>query len=256
MAKWPISGGDGMSQDERRAYWESEHADHDYEGVFSISQDEGVIGPCIDAITRRGCRRVIVAGCGSNVALQQAIAERVPQVESVTGVDFPRVVEVAARRTDDPRIGYVGADIAVDGCGVSGDCVITINSVLSDLDQENRALLRRFREALPEGGLLAGFFATIFTPLEFGYLQPDRRMLDQVNLEECRFAEEQQGITQIFYTPLRLRAVLREAGFGLTRMEVVFFDSPELAHHARTYYRLGDDPDVMAWELFVEAVAQ
>ena len=96
MAKWPISGGDGMSQDERRAYWESEHADHDYEGVFSISQDEGVIGPCIDAITRRGCRRVIVAGCGSNVALQQAIVERVPQVESVTGVDFPGVVEVAA----------------------------------------------------------------------------------------------------------------------------------------------------------------
>jgi hypothetical protein len=256
MVKWPISGGDGMSQDERRAYWESEHADHDYEGVFSISQDEGVIRPCVDAITGRGCRRVIVAGCGSNVALQQAIAERVPQLESVTGVDFPGVVEVAARRTDDPRIGYVGADIAEDGCGVSGDCVITVNSVLSDLDDENRALLRRFREALPAGGLLAGFFPTIFTPLELGYLQPDRRMLAQVNLEECRFAEEKQGVTQIFYSPLRLRAVLREAGFELQRMEVVFFDSPELADHARTYYGLGDDSDVMAWELFVEAVAQ
>jgi len=256
MAKWPVNGGDGMSQDQRRAYWESEHADHDYEGVFSISQDEGVIGPCVDAITRAGCHRVIVAGCGSNVALQQAIAERVPQLESVTGVDFPGVVEVAARRTDDPRIGYVGADIAVDGCGVSGDCVVTINSVLSDVDDENRALLRRFREALPAGGLLAGFFPTIFTPVELGYLQPDRRMLDQVNLEECRFSEEKQGLTQIFYSPLRLRAVLREAGFRLERMEVVFFDSPELADHARDYYRLGDDPDVLAWELFVEAVAQ
>ena len=255
MAKWPIGGGDGMSQDDRRAYWEGEHADHDYEGVFSISQDEGVIAPCVEAITRRGCRRVIVAGCGSNVALQQAIAERASDVESVTGVDFPGVVEVAARRTDDPRIGYVGADIAVDGCGVQGDCVVTINAVLSDLDEENRALLRRFREALPAGGLLAGFFPTNFTPVEFGYLQPDRRMLDQVNLEECRFAEEKQGITQIFYSPLRLRAVLREAGFLLERMEVVFFDSPELADHARTYYRLGDDPDVVAWELFVEAVA-
>ncbi len=174
----------------------------------------------------------------------------------MTGVDFPGVVEVAARRTDDPRIGYVGADIAEDGCGVSGDCVITVNSVLSDLDDENRALLRRFREALPAGGLLAGFFPTIFTPLELGYLQPDRRMLAQVNLEECRFAEEKQGVTQIFYSPLRLRAVLREAGFELQRMEVVFFDSPELADHARTYYGLGDDPDVMAWDLFVEAVAQ
>ena len=255
MAKWPIGGGDGMSQDDRRAYWEREHADHDYEGVFSISQDEGVIAPCVEAITRRGCRRVIVAGCGSNVALQQAIAERASDVESVTGVDFPGVVEVAARRTDDPRIGYVGADIAVDGCGVQGDCVVTINAVLSDLDEENRALLRRFREALPAGGLLAGFFPTIFTPVEFGYLQPDRRMLDQVNLEECRFAEEKQGITQIFYSPLRLRAVLREAGFRLERMELVFLDSPELADHARTYYRLGDDPDVVAWELFVQAVA-
>lgn len=256
MAKWPISGGDGMSQDERRAYWEGEHAEHDYEGVFSISQDEGVIGPCVDAITRRGCRRVIVAGCGSSVSLEQAIAERVPQLESVTGVDFPGVVEVAARRTDDPRITYVGADIGVDGLGVSGDCIITVNSVLSDLDSENRALLRRFREALPTGGLLAGFFPTILTPLEFGYLQPDRRMLDRVNMEECRFTEDKQGVTQIFYTPLRLRAVLREAGFVLTRMEVVFFDSPELADHARDYYGLGDDPDVMAWELFVEAVAQ
>ena len=256
MAKWPISGGDGMSQDDRRAYWETEHADHDYEGVFSISHDEGVIGPCIDAITQRGCRRVIVAGCGSDVALQQAIADRVPEVEWVTGVDFPGVVEVAACRTDDPRIRYVGADIAVDGCGVSGDCVITINSVLSDLDDENRALLRRLREAVPPGGLLAGFFPTIFTPVELGHLQPDRRMLDRVNLEECRFAEDRQGLTQIFCTPLRLRALLGEAGFRLHRMEVVFLDSPELADHARTYYGLGDDPDVMAWELFVEAVAR
>ncbi len=123
-------------------------------------------------------------------------------------------------------------------------------------DEENRALLRRFREALPVGGLMAGFFPTFFTPVEFGYLQSDRRMLDQVNLEERRFAEEQQGITQIFYSPLRLRAVLREAGFRLQRMGILLFDSPELAEHARTYYRLGDDPDVMAWVLFVEVVAE
>ena len=123
-------------------------------------------------------------------------------------------------------------------------------------DEKKRALLRRFREALPVGGLMAGFFPAIFTPVEFGYLQPDRRMLDHVNLEERLFAEEQQGITQIFYSPLRLRALLREAGFRLQRMEVALFDSPDPAEHARTYYRLGDDPDVMAWGLFVEAVAE
>ena len=67
---------------------------------------------------------------------------------------------------------------------------------------------------------MAGFFPAIFTPVEFGYLQPDRRMLDHVNLEERLFAEEQQGITQICYSPLRLRALLREAGFRLQRMEV------------------------------------
>ena len=48
---------------------------------------------------------------------------------------------------------------------------------------------------------------------------------------------------------------LNEAGFRLDRMEVVFLDSPELAQQARDYYGLGTDPDVMAWELFVEATA-
>jgi len=133
--------------------------------------------------------------------------------------------------------------------------VITINSVLSDSDEENRRLLTAFRDAVPEGGALAGLFASIHAPLEIGYLQPGQALLDQVNLEECRFAERQQGITQIFYSPLRLRMVLAEAGFRLDHMEVVFLDSPELAQQARDYYGLGTDPDVMAWELFVEATA-
>ena len=127
--------------------------------------------------------------------------------------------------------------------------------MLSDSDMENRTLLRRFREALPSGGALAGFFASIHAPLEMGYLQHDRAMLTQVDVAECRFTERLQGLTQIFYSPLRWRMILKEAGFRLDRMEVVFLDSPELAQQARDYYSLGDDPDVMAWELFVEATA-
>lgn len=102
---------------------------------------------------------------------------------------------------------------------------------------------------------MAGFFASIHAPLEMGYLQHDRAMLTQVDVAECRFTERLQGLTQIFYSPLRWRMILKEAGFRLDRMEVVFLDSPELAQQARDYYSLGDDPDVMAWELFVEATA-
>ncbi len=255
MRKWPIPGDDGMTQKARRAYWEAEHRDNDYEGVFTVSQDEVVVSRCVEVAERRGSRTVLIAGCGSNVSIQRALLDRVATVECVVGVDFPGVVEVAATRMDDPRARWVGADIATDGCGEQADLIITINSVLSDSDEENRSLLRAFREAMPDGGALAGLFASIHAPLEMGYLQPDRAILDQVNLEECRFAERQQGITQIFYSPLRLRAVLAEAGFRLDRMEVVFLDSPELAQQARDYYGLGTDPDVMAWELFVEATA-
>jgi len=244
-----------MTQEARRAYWESEHRDNDYEGVFTVSQDEVVISRCVEVAARRGSRTVVVAGCGSNVSIQQALLDRVPGVECVVGVDFPGVVEVAAGRLDDPRARWVGADIATQGCGETADLVITINSVLSDSDDENRGLLAAFRDAVPPGGVLAGLFASILAPLEMGYLQPDGAILDQVNLEECRFAERKQGITQIFYSPLRLRMVLAEAGFRLDRMEVVFLDSPELAQQARDYYGLGTDPDVMAWELFVEATA-
>ena len=255
VRKWPLHGDDGMTQQARRAYWESEHRDNDYAGVFTVSQDEVVVSRCVDVAARHGSRTVLVAGCGSNVIIQQALLDRVPTVECVVGVDFPGVVEVAASRLDDPRARWVGADIASEGCGEQADCILTINSVLSDSDEENRAILRAFRQAMATGGVLAGLFASILAPLEMGYLQDDRAILDQVNLEECRFAERQQGITQIFYSPLRLRMVLGEAGFRLDRMEVVFLDSPELAQQARDYYGLGTDPDVMAWELFVEATA-
>ena len=255
MRKWPIAGDDGMTQEARRAYWESEHRDNDYAGVFTVSQDEVVVSRCVGVAERRGPHTVLVAGCGSNVRIQQALLDRVPAVECVVGVDFPGVVEVAAARLTDPRAQWVGTDIATHGCGAQADLVITINSVLSDSDEENRRLLTAFRDAVPEGGALAGLFASIHAPLEIGYLQPGQTLLDQVNLEECRFAERRQGITQIFYSPLRLRMVLAEAGFRLDHMEVVFLDSPELAQQARDYYGLGTDPDVMAWELFVEATA-
>ena len=199
------------------------------------------------------------AADGSSATPVASLRRALDRVRELRAADpdraTPVVVEVAAGRLDDPRARWVGADIATEGCGERADLVITINSVLSDSDDENRGLLAAFRDAIPEGGVLAGLFASILAPLEMGYLQPDRAILDQVNLEECRFAERRQGITQIFYSPLRLRMVLAEAGFRLDRMEVVFLDSPELAQQARDYYGLGTDPDVMAWELFVEATA-
>jgi hypothetical protein len=253
--KWPIPGGDGWSQDQRREYWEGEHRDNDYADVFSISQDEVVIAPCLDVVRRRGARSVMVVGCGSNVALQQAVADRAPGVQRVTCVDFPGVVQVAAARTDDPRIEYVGADVGRDGCGVTADVALSINSVLSDSDAENRAILRSIRAALPEGGALAGTFPTILTVVDLGWLQPGHALLDQVDMAENRFTERIQGLTQIFYTPVRLRMVMAEAGLRVDRMAVLFLDSPALADQARGYYGLGDDPDIVAWELFVEATA-
>ena len=130
-----------MTQEARRAYWEAEHRDNDYEGVFTVSQDEVVVSRCVEVAERRGSRTVLVAGCGSNVSIQRALLDRVATVECVVGVDFPGVVEVAATRLDDPRARWVGADIATDGCGEQADMIITINSVLSDSDEENRSIL-------------------------------------------------------------------------------------------------------------------
>ena len=62
--------------------------------------------------------------------------------------------------------------------------------------------------------------------------------------------DEHVGATHILYTPLRLRAILREAGFTAVHMEVFFCESPCLREEAARVYGL-EGGDAVLYELLV-----
>ena len=62
--------------------------------------------------------------------------------------------------------------------------------------------------------------------------------------------DEHVGATHILYTPLRLRAILREAEFMAVHMELFFCESPCLREQAARVYGL-KGADAVLYELLV-----
>ena len=105
-------------------------------------------------------------------------------------------------------------------------------------------MLRSVYEAIRPGGLFVGLFPTIFAPADIGFCEErERWRLELVDLPQSRYCfDEYVGATQILYTPLRFRAILREAGFAALQMEVFFCESPAYARRPRVYGLEGTTP--------------
>lgn len=70
-------------------------------------------------------------------------------------------------------------------------------------------------------------------------------------LENSTLFEKKQKMHQIFYTPLRLHQVFKEAGFMRDRMEICFFDSERMMEETERYYKLPKVSGLCIWELLV-----
>jgi SAM-dependent methyltransferase len=259
MDNWQIPEEDTFSTEERRRYWEKLHSSDNYRDVWSLTDAPEVRNTvCQDLAKVQPCRQVLIPGCGSKTLLQNQIAESFPELHSIVCTDYEGVVATAASQPNHKKIVYKAKDSASVDWQQHFDSVIIVNSVISESDRENRAILRACRQALRPGGCLIGFFPTSLCTLDLGYLEqgPERkRILERVNPERSTVYETNQGITQIFYTPLRLRYLLKNSGFSLDRMQVFFCDSDYFVDATYCHYKMGDR-DKVIYELFVVASAE
>jgi SAM-dependent methyltransferase len=244
-----------MTRHQREALWVRTHRDEDYRNVWSLTDDPAARDRFVAELASQRVatpiRDVLVPGCGSRVALQNDIATKVPGVRRVLCTDYQGVIDVARERSNDSRVEYAARDSTDLGWCESWDAVVVCNSIVSESDQENRAILASCREALRPGGILVGFFPTIMCALDIAYRgMPELHEL--IDPRRCVFHETKQGIWQVFYSPLMMRLILIEAGFILERLEIFFCDSDFAIRQNREYYGI-QDPDLPIYEMFVVA---
>ncbi len=251
--KWLISPENEMSPEERETYWTAEHADDNFhKTVWGVTGDGNFLEKIVcelNSVPRR--KSILIPGCGSKNTLQNHIAENVRGVEKIVCSDFKKIVEIARRKNNSEIISYEVKDSARLGYSGEFDIVLIVNSLVSESDAENRDIVRSCGEATVPGGILMAVVPTICAALEIAILDKSKQnWLDSINLERFSLYEQNQKVWQIFYPPLLLKRIMKEAGFKTRKMEICFFDSPYIREHTKEHYGI-EDPDVCVYELFV-----
>jgi len=238
-----------------REYWELKHGQLHFENVYSVTSDPAFRAKVIDLLRElidplAPCR-VLVPGCGVRALLERDLVTSIP-AWSVLATDYPEVARTAAELLMHPRVVYCGKDTRTLELEPEFDAAVVINSILSGSDRDNRAMLRSVFEAIRPAGFLIGLFPTIFAAADVGFCEErERWRLELVDLLHSRYCyDEHAQATHILYTPLRLRAILREAGFTMVHMELFFCDSPCLREEAARVYGL-EGGDAVLYELLV-----
>jgi hypothetical protein len=254
--KWEIPARPGRSRKESESYWVSVHRDDGYANVVSLTDDPGVRDRIVQTLTEYDARRIIVPGAGSRTALQEHLVKSLPDLERLICTDFPGVIELAQAAFPHKAVEYCAVDSARLPWSGELDAAVVVNSILSDSDRENREMLAAIRNALRVGGVLVGFFPTAFASFEIAVISNDDERRATVDLERSTKYEPAQQDYQIFYTPLRLRMILREAGFQVEQMEVYFLDSDYFRASEGEWNQFTmDDDDLVIYEHYVVARA-
>lgn len=253
MQKWLIREPKRkLSQEQRQAYWEKTHNDEDYDSVYSLSEDPTLQNlVTADLPNSTESFRVLIPGCGSRTSLQKSIIKNKPNSYVICN-DFPQVVRLAETRFNHSRVEYLAGDIKKQNIR-NLDAVVHVTSVVSDSDLENRAIINSTTRSLREGGIFLGFFPTIFATLDLAYCIGEEWRASQLDLVTSSYNEPKQNVTQIFYTPARLRVILREAGLELDRMQIFFNEGKTLRGEAERHYAF-KDKDAILYHLYVRAL--
>lgn len=128
-----------------------------------------------------------------------------------------------------------------------------MNSVVSNDDEANRKMIDEFAKVLKPGGKLYGFFQTTLCYVDICYLsrQHAHCMTEGfVDVAHNRVWDAEWQAAQIYYTPLRLNRIFKEAGLKRLSMEIDFLDSERFVE----FFKEGighDDPDIYCWHLLV-----
>ena len=216
--------------------------------------------------------KVLIPGCGSEIYLQKTLLEFCPNIGQIYSTDFSTTaVEEAQQRWQE-----VNGDARINSQQIifeeadstrlteqnpdwqeKFDYVIVVGSVLSSDDARNRQMIREFYKVLKPGGKLYGSFPSILADLELAYLnQSYAHWLTDGSINLPASAREYGGNhREIYYTPLRLNRIFKEAGFKRLNFELFFGDSDILINQVKEKAGL-DDPDLCYWEFLVRLEKQ
>lgn len=251
----PLSG--------EREYWAGEHK-RGYE-VLSLSDAPSIRNRICDSVKSHilghlaGNAKILVAGCGTSTELELALSEELPTADIVCG-DFPKVVAIAEKNFAKARDALPGdySNIRykpVDSTSITArghyDIIITVNSVLSSKHATNQKIMENFCAALKPGGKVIGLFPTIAALSDIESVT-GKKHPHKIDKDRNAFFEETQGVEQILYSPLRFRHLAVSAGFVVERLEILFFDSDDIAPAVKQYYKefMAEDEDVVLYEMF------
>jgi SAM-dependent methyltransferase len=265
------------SIEEEKTDWNQTHQDYS-KNVFSLTQDpklsEMLVHPSRQSpgfdIPNSRAIKVLIPGCGSEIHLQKTLLEFCPQIGQVCCTDFSNTAIERAKKhwQQFDRDGRLKSQQLIfeesDSTRLTEqkpdwtnkfDYVLVVNSVVSGDDVKNRQMLGEFYKVLKPGGKLYGFFPTIFWDLEVTYLSRSKAhwLTDgTINLSDSAYYDKKYNDRQIFYTPLRLNRIFKEAGFKRLSFEVHFGDSDILVANLKNVdVESIDEPDIYSWQFLV-----
>lgn len=232
--------------------WERAHG-AGYEEVWSLTIDPAARSAITDAIPA-DARRVLVPGCGSEIHLQRNLLSARTDLDEVWCTDWSQAaLDPATESFSAEKVRYAKEDTtALSFPADQFDAVVVVNSILSSDDARNRTMLAECRRVLRPGGRLIGFFPTVLCALDITYLHPAYARLREsgaISLEESAFLEPTQNLRQVFYTPLRLARIVKEAGLERERFEIVMFDGDAIQKESERLYGIPQGEDLFVWEI-------
>lgn len=233
--------------------WEENHEQSEYEDVWSITDNTEVLKALANGINEN-VKKVLIPGCGSKTDLQGYLVDNYKHLETIYCTDCSQhALNQAKDDCDHDKIIYQKVDTS--GMPFENnffDFILVANSILSGFDLLNRRMIKECHRALKPGQRLYGFFPTILCAYEISYLDQRFAHLQTngtINVLKNSFYESTQKMEQIFYTPLRLKHIVEEAGFKREKFEIYFFDSDYFMKESERVYGLPKDSGLCGWEI-------
>jgi SAM-dependent methyltransferase len=223
--------------------------------IWSVSSDVKLLSNLSTKINALPHKNILIIGCGSNVDLQNMLATKFNDIEQLICSDFDDVISIAQSKPNAPIIQYSAVDSRSIGYNDYFDIVISINSILSSHDYENRQILLECNKALKPSGTFIGLFPTVICTQEIDALEKRYNKYKRPFLENHIFSDIIGAMVvgkQLYYSPIILRRILHEASYADIAMELVFFDSDESKAQAYKYYAVQDN-DIVVYEILVTA---
>ncbi len=197
-------------------------------------------------------------GCGVEGTFENNVAEKYPDAH-ILCTDYEKVIDQVKELPDRQKnVEYIALDTMHLGAQNEFDLIFNFDSIASESHTENKNMLQNCREALTEKGFFIASFSNAFAWLDIALLEPhdDRlALIDQERSSIRKAISQDPGdpeVWRMYYTPLRLRHLLKETGFNLKKMEIFFCDSVYFTDTARDSYNI-QDPDLPLYEHFVVA---